>query len=87
MVNSVVSKRNRRRRRKFSFHKLTFIQDCIDCHADNHNTESRIKRELFCNDYDSSVRPVKNHQTTTSVSVKMMVKSYDFVSSRQVLRM
>lgn len=42
--------------------------------------ERRIKHKLFCDGYDSSMRPVEDHKTTTSVKVKMMIKSYDYVS-------
>lgn len=52
----------------------------IDCGLSDSNVESRIKRELFCKGYDETVRPVKNHRTTTTINVKMMVKSYDYVS-------
>lgn len=41
--------------------------------------ERGIKYQIFCNGYDNTVRPVKDHRTTTKVGVKMMVKSYDYV--------
>lgn len=58
----------------------------IDCSVKSENMESKIKNKLFCNGYDSSIRPVQDHKTTTSVSVKMMIMSYDYVSfSRELL--
>jgi hypothetical protein len=60
------------------YSKLTVSIDC-DIDVNDQNEETRIKNKLFCNGYDSSVRPVFNHTQTTSVRVKMMVKSYDFV--------
>lgn len=54
---------------------------------DDHNEESRILQDIFCNGYDSTVRPVKSHKTTTVVSVEMVVKSYDFVSLIYVINL
>jgi hypothetical protein len=53
----------------------------IDCNVNEEsNMERKIKHKLFCNGYDSTIRPVQDHKTTTSVKVKMMIKSYDYVS-------
>lgn len=54
----------------------------IDCNVKEEvNIESKIKYKLFCNGYDSTQRPVIDHKTITTVKVKMMIKSYDYVST------
>lgn len=44
--------------------------------------ESKIKNKILCHGYDSSIRPVQDHKTTTSIRVEMMIKSYDYVSQK-----
>lgn len=59
---------------------LPSFADCIDCDSQDTLLEARLKRDLFCHGYDEEARPVRDHTKTTSVTVKMMVKTFDFVS-------
>lgn len=51
----------------------------IDCDKEAKNDESRLRKELFCR-YDKSVRPVENHNKTTYLRMKYILKNFDFVS-------
>jgi hypothetical protein len=46
------------------------------------NDENILKQQLFCNGYDNAIRPVKDHNTQTIVNVRMMIKSFEFVSNK-----
>jgi hypothetical protein len=64
---------------------LTFFEfisnlESVGCDGEPKNTEARLRRKLFCNDYDKTVRPVQNHRNKTLVKMKMIVKSFKFVS-------
>ncbi|CRK93909.1 CLUMA_CG007436, isoform A [Clunio marinus] len=50
----------------------------INCNSEDNSAESRVKRLLFCNGYDSTVRPVKSHKTPTVINAKMFIKNLDF---------
>jgi hypothetical protein len=57
------------------------IPESISCDGEAKNTEIRLRRKLFCN-YDKSVRPVNNYRNKTMVKMKMIVKTFKFVSRR-----
>ncbi|CAO1363711.1 unnamed protein product [Diamesa tonsa] len=56
--------------------------ESIDCNASPKNVEHRLKAAIFCNGYDKSQRPVKDHRTVTNMAIKMLIKSYDYVVIR-----
>lgn len=55
------------------------VSESVDCSGTQKNAEHRLKVAIFCNGYDKSLRPVKDHKTVTNMSIKMMIKSYDYV--------
>lgn len=42
------------------------------------NTETLLRQKLFCN-YDNTVRPVLDHSATTTVRLKYIIKSFEYV--------
>lgn len=52
----------------------------LECDMTPKSPEGRLMKDVFCN-YDTSIRPVNDSKTTTLVKVKMILKSFDFVSS------
>lgn len=55
------------------------VSESIDCNSSPKNVEHRLKAAIFCNGYDKSQRPVKDHRTVTNMAIKMLIKSYDYV--------
>lgn len=65
-----------------TFGNFLQLSGAVECDSKDSSDEARLKRNLFCNGYDSSLRPVKDYKTTTKIGVTMFVKSYDFVSEQ-----
>lgn len=51
----------------------------LDCNLNPKTHEARLLKDVFC-DYDITHRPVKDVSNVTMVNVKMVVKTFDFVS-------
>lgn len=51
----------------------------LECEMNPKSPEGRLMKDVFCN-YDRSIRPVNDSKTATIVKVKMILKSFDFVS-------
>lgn len=62
-----------------------FSEASVNCGSSDSSEEAVLKRKLFCNGYDETLRPVKNYTTTTGIDVTMYLKSYDFVSLRMFM--
>lgn len=58
-----------------------YILECGDeCETTSDNIEVKLKTKLFCH-YDKYQRPVKNHKNTTiTVRLRYIVRSFDYVS-------
>lgn len=66
----------------FSSVILLSILGCLtslECDMNPKTAEARLMKDVFC-DYDKSIRPVKDLKNATMVKVKMILKSFDFVS-------
>ncbi|XP_059617709.1 acetylcholine receptor subunit alpha-like 2 [Phlebotomus argentipes] len=50
----------------------------IECDKVPKNDELRLKKDMMCN-YDKSVRPMGGSKNATTVKVKMILKSYDYL--------
>ena len=61
--------------------QTTLIVHSLDCEniAKSNNVETQLRQKLFC-DYDKSLRPVSDHNSATTVSLKYIVKGFDYVS-------
>ncbi|XP_052895527.1 acetylcholine receptor subunit alpha-type acr-16-like [Anopheles moucheti] len=57
----------------------------INCQASGGNMEGKLLRNLFCQNYDKSERPVKDHNTAVNVTMVMHVQNYDVDEGRSTL--
>lgn len=53
--------------------------NALECDMTPKTTEARLMKDVFC-EYDKTIRPVKDLKNATIVKVKMVLKSFDFVS-------
>lgn len=63
---------------------IHFSEGSVHCESTDSSEEAGLKRYLFCNGYDETLRPVKDYKTTTMIGVTMYLKSYDFVSEVKI---
>lgn len=68
-------------RGKQEWNKIVIYTESLNCDKPDEgiNTEVKLKKKLFCNNYDKEIRPGPSNEVT-KLNFRYTIKSFDYVS-------